>query len=267
MLLPKITDREFSQFRELIYDVAGISMSPAKKALVCGRLARRLREYRLESYGEYFDLVIGKNHPQELQTAVDLLTTNETSFFREPSHFDYLRDVVLREHSPGRLMSVWSAASSSGEEAYSIAMTLAHHLGDTPWQVIGSDISTRVLERARTGLYPMERSKTIPRRYLVDYCLRGVGDQAGKFMIDAPLRQRVRFEQINLTKPVTLGIQFDVIFLRNVLIYFDVSTKRKVVAGVLEALKPGGHFIIGHSESLQGVASLKAVRPSIYRNE
>ena len=136
-----ISDQEFTQFQRLIYQIAGISLSTAKKALVCGRLGKRLAHHHLRSYGEYFNLLTDKCHQGELQTAVDLLTTNETYFFREPKHFDFLRQQI----KPGQAFRVWSAACSSGEEPYSIAMVLADLLGDDgPWEVVASDISTRV---------------------------------------------------------------------------------------------------------------------------
>lgn len=266
MSMTAITDREFERFRDLIYRIAGISLTAGKKALVCGRLAKRLRQYQLRSYGEYFDLLTTKQNHAELQIAVDLLTTNETSFFREPKHFDFLRDEILATHPPGRLFRVWSAACSSGEEPYSVAMILADCLGATPWEVLGSDLSTRVLDRARAGLYALERAKTIPRRYLLEHCLKGVEDQAGTLLIDPRLRTRVRFFQHNLTSTMPPSAAYDVILLRNVLIYFDVPTKRRVVARTLRALKPGGYFLVGHSESLHGIVDLKPVRPSIYRN-
>ena len=261
-----ITDREFSQFQRLIHQIAGISMSPAKKVLVSGRLAKRLRHHQLDSYGEYFRLLTSGRIQGELQTAVDLLTTTETYFFREPRLFDFLRDQILPAHQPGRPFRVWSAASSSGEEPYSIAMTLANRLGETPWEVIGSDLSTRVLEKARTGHYSLERAQHLPKQYLVDYCLKGVGAQAGTFLVDPKVRGRVRFMQINLNAELPRLGEFDVIFLRNVMIYFDGETKSRVIARMLPLLRPGGYFVVGHSESLNGIGGgLQTVMPSVYR--
>ena len=261
-----ITHQEFDQFRNLLYELTGISLSAGKKALVCGRLAKRLRQRQLNSYGEYYRLLTSGHDRAEMQIAIDLLTTNETSFFREPKHFDFLRDELPLLHRLGRTLRVWSAASSTGEEAYSIAMVLAHRLGQQPWEVIGSDISARVVEKACSGHYITERAKNIPRQYLLDYCLKGIGAQAGTFLIDPKLRGRVRFMQHNLnTPPPHLG-EIDVIFLRNVMIYFDMETKRQVVGRLLPLLRPGGYFIVGHSESLNGVANgLGLIKSSIYR--
>lgn len=260
-----ISDQEFTQFQQLIHQLAGINLSPAKKALVCGRLEKRLTQHHLRSYGEYFNLLTDRHHPDELQTAVDLLTTNETYFFREPKHFDFLRQQILSAHKPGQLFKVWSAACSSGEEPYSIAMVLADLLGDGPWEVVASDISTKVLDKARTGHYPLERASGISREHLSRYCLKGVGSQTGTLVVEKTLRSRVTFTQINLIKPLPALGEFDLIFLRNVMIYFDMDTKRQVVQRMLPLLKARGHFLVGHSESLNGVVdSLQTIAPAIY---
>ena len=264
--LRRISDAEFVRFKTLAKSIAGIHLSDAKKALVCGRLSRRLTHYGLDSYGEYFKLIEAGREPGELQTALDLLTTNETYFFREPKHFDFLRQRILPERRPGAPFRIWSAASSSGEEPYTLAMILADVLGETPWEIIASDLSTRVLERAQRGVYPMERAHNIPQQYLKSYCLKGVGAQAGNFVIDRRLRARVRFLQVNLNQTLPALGEFDVVFLRNVMIYFDLATKRQVVSRILSLLKPGGWLMVGHSESLNGVTDdVRAVAPSIYR--
>ena len=261
-----LSDREFGQFRQLIHEIAGIHLSDAKKPLVAGRLNKRLRTFGMASYGDYFKR-LGKD-AAELQTCVDLLTTNETYFFREPKHFDFLRELL---HKPGAIPSgrplrVWSGACSSGEEPYTLALLLAERLGERPWEILASDISQRILAQARSGVYDLEDSRNIPRHLLVKYCLRGVDDNQGRMMIVPSLRQRIRFEQINLNSALPdLGL-FDVIFLRNVMIYFNGDTKRQVVARVLGAVKPGGHFFIGHSESLNDVSTaVEQLAPSIYR--
>jgi chemotaxis protein methyltransferase CheR len=260
-----LQEKEFTQFRDLIYRIAGITMSPAKKPLVTSRLAKRLKHHGLTSYGEYFRLITAADGKAELQMAVDLLTTNETHFFREPKHFDFLRQHILPAHKAGRTLRIWSAACSSGEEPYSIAMLLDDVLGDASWEIVASDLSTRVLEKARKGLYPMERMPEIPRHYLTRYCLKGVGSQAGTLLVERKLRERVRFMQHNLTEmPPDIG-EFDVIFLRNVMIYFNQDTKCQVVSRLLPRLRPGGHFLVSHSETLNGVSdALRMVTPSVY---
>lgn len=266
MTATSLTDQEFLQFQRLLYEIAGIYMTPAKKPLICGRLARRLRHHNLSTYGEYYRLITSGQDAGELQIAIDLLTTNETYFFREPQHFDFLRNYAATTYRRGHQFRVWSAACSSGEEPYSIAMVLADRLGGAPWEVLGSDLSTRVLEKARSGQYPMERARTIPEDYLKRFCLKGIGTQAGTFLIDRTLRNRVRFQQINLNASLPRLGEFDVIFLRNVMIYFDIATKRQVVGRLLPFLKPGGYFLVGHSESLNGITEeLAVMSPSIYR--
>lgn len=264
-----ITDQEFGLFQRLIYKIAGISLADSKKILLVGRLQKRLRHYGMETFSQYYRMLAKGEHPDELQMMVNLLTTNETYFFREPQHFEFLRDeILLKRRSPSALR-IWSAASSSGEEAYTLAMLLAEHLNNAPWEIVGSDISTKVLEKARRGHYPLGRHEGIPPKFLSKYCLKGVRSQAGTFLISPELRQRVSFRQANLTLPIDRSFgQFEVIFLRNVMIYFDMETKRKVVANLLPHLLPGGHLIIGHSESLNGIADgLRAVRPTIYRKD
>lgn len=265
MDIAAISDKEFSQFKNLIYSIAGINLSPAKKPLVSGRLAKRLRERQLANYGDYFKLLSSGQEPNEIQMAVDLLTTNETYFFRESKHFDFLRQNILTQHKRGQPFRVWSAASSSGQEPYTIAMVLADCLGEQPWEVLASDISTRVLERARTGHYPLEQARHIPKNYLNKYCLKGVGAQEGTFLVDRSLRSKVNFIQVNLNATLPKLGEFDLVFLRNVMIYFDEDTKRQVVRRIMGQLKSGGHLIIGHSESLNGIVNdLKSLMPSVY---
>ena len=262
-----INDREFEKFRGLIYQKAGISLSPVKKTLVAGRLGSRLRHYGLSSYGAYYQMVTEPGADHELQVMVDLLTTNETYFFREPKHFDILSNQILPKYKQAGSFRVWSAASSSGEEAYSIGMTLAHELGfNRQWEILGTDISSRVLERARRGLYSHAASGKIPKDYLRKYCLKGVRSQEGMILIDKPIRDRISFKPLNLNGDWPKMEKFDAIFLRNVMIYFDVETKRTLVDRLANMLKPDGYFIIGHSETLNSISNrFDTLFPSIYQ--
>jgi chemotaxis protein methyltransferase CheR len=267
---PAISTGEFASFRRFIFDIAGITMSDTKKALVSGRLAKRLQHYGLPSYDAYYRLLTSGEHPDEAQLAVDLLTTNETYFFREARHFDLLR-AAAQAHADtaqgGAPFRVWSAACSSGEEPYSIAMVLADVLGSAPWEVTASDISTRVLQRAKVGHYPMDRASHLPQDYLRRFCLKGIREQTGTLLVDRALRARVQFRQVNLNTelPPAMG-SFDAIFLRNVMIYFNGDTKRQVVARIATRLKPDGQLFIGHSESLHDISdTLRTVVPSVYR--
>ena len=261
-----ISDQEFLQFKNWIYQNAGITLSMEKKALVTCRLAKRIQHYRFDSYGQYFKLLVSGKHPQEIQTAVDLLTTNETYFFREPKHFRFLAERVLNSPARGRPFRVWSAASSYGQEAYSTAMLLADKLGAQPWEILATDISSLVLDKARTGHNPIEQAQHIPKEYLERFCLKGFGAQEGTFLIDGSLRNRVRFQPINLTAPLPSLGEFDVVFLRNVMIYFNQETKAGVIGRIARLIRPGGYLLIGHSESLSGIPhQLETVAPAIYR--
>lgn len=248
----------------MIYTVAGIHMPASKRTMVAGRLAKRLNALQLASYSDYWSYI--RRDQKEKQTAVDLLTTNETYFFREPRHFDFLRETILPARSDQLRFRVWSAACSSGEEAYSIAMTLADERGNRSWEILASDISTQVLARARSGRYPMARAEKISRETLKRHCLRGTGEAEGSFLIESALRSRVDFRQINLNASLPDVGLFDVIFLRNVMIYFNGETKQQIVSRLRECLRPGGYFIIGHSETLNGIqGNLESIMPSVYR--
>jgi chemotaxis protein methyltransferase CheR len=263
----EITAAEFAWIKEFLRGHTGIELKPGKEPMVMGRLDRRLRHHGLTRYTEYIRRLAEGNDPQEIRLAIDLLTTNETYFFREPAHFQVLRDLLAAMPSRGTQVRVWSAASSSGEEAWTIAMTLADTLaGQRPWEVIGTDISTRVLETAQRGLYPIDAADKIPRPLLQTYCLRGRDEYEGLLTIDPVLRERVRFRHANLLElPNDLGL-FDVIFLRNVMIYFSQETKQGLVQRVVGMLRPGGYLIVSHSETLNGIsAGLKLVTPSVYR--
>lgn len=263
-----ISDREFAQFQKFIFEAAGITLADTKKALVTGRLARRLKHFDLDSYGDYFRLISSGKEPAEVQMAIDLLTTNETYFFREPQHFEFMKAEVAKDVHYAKPLRVWSAAASSGEEPYSIAMLLEDCLGSLgrPWEVVASDISVRVLERAAAGHYTTLRTGGIPQHYLRKYCLKGTGQQAGTILVDRKLRQHVQFRQINLNATLPQLGTFDFIFLRNVLLYFNLQTKRKVVERLLSVLKPGGWLFISHTETLHDIsAAVEAFRPAIYR--
>lgn len=266
MSVDPITDQEFTLFQRFIFDHAGITLSAAKKALVSGRLAKRLMHYRLASYGAYFRMLSAGQSPGEVQIAIDLLTTNETYFFRESKHFDLLRKLAGAAFEQRQPFRVWSAACSTGEEPYSIAMVLDDVLGEHDWELYASDISTRVLASAKAGHYMRERTSHIPPSYLKRYCLRGIAEQEGTLLVDKRLRQRVQFHQVNLNETLPKFGLFDVIFLRNVLIYFSPETKREVVGRLIGAIRPGGYLLIGHSESLHDMAGpLQVQGPSVYR--
>lgn len=259
---------EFDWISRYLYDKTGIALNDGKQALVMGRLDKRLRALGISSYGEYFALLDSPGYEDETIAAIDLLTTNETYFFREPKHFEFLQRVVFPQYARMRGMRIWSAASSTGEEAYTIAMTLAEHFQGDGWEVFGTDVSTRVVEKARRGLYPLAATEKIPMAMLKKYCLKGREEYEDFFLIDPKIRDKVQFHVANLIKPLPDVGLFEVIFLRNVMIYFDMETKQKLVQRLYEKLRPGGYFIVSHSETLNGLTTpLKVVSPSIYRKD
>lgn len=253
------------KIRDYVHRTAGIVIGADKTALVTGRLWRRLELTGHPSYESYFAFVLSPAGEQERNIMLDLLTTNETYFFREPAHFNFLRDHIIPQQGPQK-MRVWCAASSTGEEAHSIAMVLSDALGKCEWDILATDISGKVLEHARTGVYRAERINHIPRDYLQRFCRRGIGEYDGMLAVVPSLRSRISFEQHNLLHTRPNDEQFDVVFLRNVLIYFDQPTKQKVLENILKTLRPGGWLILGHCESLSGLdVNVKVMRPSIYR--
>lgn len=260
-----ITDKEFNDYKELVYDVAGISLKDKKKPLLTGRLSKRLRYHKIRNYTDYLKLVNDNTH--ELQMMIDLVSTNETSFFREEKHFHFLENYV-KNLSPQRgLFRIWSAACSSGMEAYTTAMVMAEADVKFPWEILGTDISTRILEKAQKALYPLDAANRIPQNYLKKYCLKGVRDMSGYMLMDKKLRAATSFRYMNLNEQPwpDVGL-FDVIFLRNVMIYFDKPTKQRLISNIVQRLKSDGYLFVGHSENLLGIpTTLKTVQPSVYR--
>ncbi|MHC8287254.1 CheR family methyltransferase [Pseudomonas sp. XS1P51] len=265
-LISTISDQEFGLFQRFFHEQIGLQLTAVKKPLLCGRLAKRLTALGLDSYRAYYNLLVSKVGGEERETAIDLITTHETYFFREPKHFELLQTKVIPSLHTRPELRVWSAASSTGEEAYTLAMILDSFRSPKPWSITASDISRQVLINAQRGLYPMSRGERIPPHYLKRYCLRGHGRYAGYFLVESSLRARVEFLPGNLTQQENnLGL-FDVILLRNVLIYFDPPTKLLVLRNVLERLKPGGWLMVGHSESLHDTRlPLELITPSVYR--
>jgi len=245
-----LSAESFASITRLFHSVSGIKLGEHKQALVSGRLHKLAQEAGEPDLDAYVDkLVRGQASPAEMTRVIDRLTTNETYFFREPEHYNHLAE-RLKAQPKGKEFLVWSAASSSGEEAYGAAMLLDDMLGATPWQVIGTDLSTSVVESAQRGLYSMERARMVPPAYLKRYCLKGQGAHEGEVLMERSLRERVRFMPANLMQALPALPQFDVIFLRNVLIYFDNAAKEQIVRNVLTQLKPDGVLYTGHAESL-----------------
>ncbi len=260
----QISDRAFSTVAEAFHKVSGIRLEASKRQMVIGRLQRLAGERGLDNLDDYVNQVVVGGDERELVRVIDRLTTNETYFFREPAHFEHLGRIVA-QRTPGTPFRVWSAASSSGEEAYSIAMLLADRIGPSGWEVVGTDLSTTVVSAAQRALYPMDRAKDTPQPYLKKFCLKGQGPYEGKLLIDKSLRKNVHFLQANLTQTLPDIGMFDVVFLRNVLIYFDPPSKLDIVKRVIPQIKRGGYLFTGHSESLSQIPSgLVHKQPAVY---
>ena len=270
-----LTDREFSLFQRLIHRETGIFLPEVKKALVVSRLSRRLRTLGLTSFGAYFD-VVEQDRDGEKTVMLDNICTNETRFFREPRQFEFLENEVLPAwkargeagQMPKRIR-VWSAACSTGEEPYSLAMLLRTHFpAESGWniEILASDLSTKVLATARDGVWPIQRMAEIPPAYLRAYMLRGVRSEEGKIRAQPNIRSLIEFRRINLNEEqYPVDGPFDLIFCRNVLIYFNRETKAAVVGRLARHLSPAGLLFLGHSETLHGAAhALRHAGPTAY---
>ncbi|MDY7228295.1 CheR family methyltransferase [Hyalangium rubrum] len=271
---PEVPDRIFRGYQQLIYREAGIHLGPAKKALLVGRLSRRLRELGDISLSEY--LKRAEEDAAERMKLVEAICTHETHFFREPKHFQWLeRELLPRWRAQGatdsgsRSVRVWSAGCSSGEEPFTLAMVLRRHLPpEEGWriEILATDLSTRVLERARQALWPLDKAREIPTEYLKSFMLKGVGSQEGRMKAGPELRELVRFQRLNLhADDYEVSGRFDLVFCRNVLIYFDAASKQRALERLLSYLGPAGYLFIGHAESLTGLTHrVRLVMPTVY---
>ncbi len=266
-----VSDEDFVRFQAFIHREAGIWLAPIKKALLVGRLSRRLRDLGVRSWRDYYERVV--EDEVERVRMIDAICTNETHFFREPRHFEFLAEQVFPawraeadEGRRARRLRVWSAACSTGEEPFSIAMTLlAAFPAGWELEVLATDLSTKVLERAERAIWPLEKAAAIPEAHLKAFMLRGYGAQEGLMSAGPELRAIVRFARVNLVGDWPPGPPFDLVFCRNVLIYFDRPGKARVVERLLGRLDPRGYLFLGHAESLGGLtAGARAVMPTVY---
>ena len=258
-------DREFKLFQQLILQRLGIHVPDQKKALVSNRLWKRLQARNMHRFQDYYELINRPDEHGELTHALELLTTNETYFFREPRHFDFMREQFLPEKRNQANLRIWSAACSSGEEIYSIAMLLTDQRNNG-WELVGSDVNQTMLDKARNAIYHNDRAQHIPDAYRRRFCRKGTGPWAGHLRVIPELRQKIQLRRIQLHEPFPDIGRFDLVFLRNVMIYFDDNTRGDVVRRVTEVLNPGGYLFVGHAESLHGLrADLKQVLPAIYQ--
>jgi chemotaxis protein methyltransferase CheR len=257
----EIKNNEFNVVQKLLFEECGITLNDSKKSMVMTRLFKRLEHYGCTSYSDYLKIVhLSKTEKVEF---INALSTNETYFFREQAHFEFLDTLA----SQSIKLKVWSAAASMGAEAYSIAMVLDKYLSSNNWEVFGSDINTDVLDVARKGLYPFSWSEKIPENLRSKYVLKGHGKFENKMLIDRTLAHQIVFEKHNLMESNAMLGEFDVIFLRNVLLYFSEETKLLVIRNLLKNLKSGGYFIISLTETFatSEIEELKFIKNNIYK--
>ena len=272
---PTLSADEYQFIAAKVYAHSRIRLGTDKQALVTGRLGKRLRELALESFGAYCDLLESARGGAEMEPLINLISTNHTNFFREVPHLDFLRDQVLPALVPGLIRAhqpfrIWSAASSSGEEPYTLAIVLAEFArahGTFSWQVEATDISTRILAQAKAGIYAADHVKLPLPELLPRYFQKGVGDHEGQYRVKDSLRAQVKFQHLNLLQAqYPVAANQHVIFCRNVMIYFDTPTQQELVNKLICQLAPGGQLIVGHSESLLGLKHhLKILKPGVYQ--
>jgi chemotaxis protein methyltransferase CheR len=264
----RISPREFHHLSALVKERFGLVLD-TKEHMVNVRLSRKLRELQYASFKEYYAHVTSDASGAALKDMVDALTTNFTSFFREPEHFDLLRYKIAGEHRQHDPLRVWSAACSTGEEPYSIAIALLEALADQPGrsiEVVASDVSSRALKRAVEGLYEAGQLATVPRPLVRKYFLKGEGQWNGWYRVKPAVRELIEFRRINLMAPLPAQLPFSVIFCRNVMIYFDQAGQESVVNRLAPLLEPNGYLFIGHAEGLAGVEHpLRYIQPAVYK--
>ena len=259
-----VSEAAFKQLRTLFAERTGIAYPIEKRPLLASRLHRHLERRAVADFDAYVTLLRRPEEEAERQRVVDALTTHETSFFREPPHFQFLEN-WLKKPFAGKFRA-WSAACSTGEEVYSVAMTLASRVAD--FEVVGTDVSQQSVERSRRGLYPIERAPQVPQKLLKAFCLKGVGAQQGTFRIGPRLRAHTRFEVANLMARQSALGRFHLALLRNVLIYFGPRERQLVVDNVVSQLEPGGYLMVGHAETSANLhPRLVSVQPSVFRLE
>ncbi len=272
-----MSDEVFSRFSSFIHSELGIKMPETKKTMLQARLQKRMRRLGLQCFDAYYEHIFNGDQEEELSNMVDAITTNKTDFFREPTQFEYLKHSALPELAQRyskkirKNISVWSAGCSTGEEPYTLAMVLANFFQQKSvgnFSILASDISTQVLATAKRGLYPENAVKPVPTELRHKYLMRGKGSQNGFCRIVPELRERIIFKHLNLNTGKTFGIRtpMDILFCRNVIIYFDRQTQIKLFNKFYSQLASGGYMFIGHAESLLGINDrFRSVGPSIYQ--
>lgn len=263
---PLLSARELDRIIKLVYERSGITLHEGKRELVIARLQKRLRALGHQSFGEYISYAEGDPSGQEIVTLLDAIATNHTQFFREASHFDFIIDRIVPALRPATNLRLWSAPCSTGEEVYTMAMSLQMRAPQQAYQILGSDISTKALAAAKAGVYKMPAVQAMPREVLRRFFEKGMGEQEGLVRVQKDLRRNISFRHLNLLEITDLGERFEVIFCRNVMIYFDRAVQQRVVSMLERHLVPGGHLFISHSESLNGLThGLQWVAPATFQ--
>jgi len=264
-----ISDRDFDAFAKLVYDKVGIHLTRDKKQLLQSRVNKVLRKRNINSYRAYYDIIKNDDSGDELVEFINLISTNVTHFFREEKHFDFLKNVWYKnfDFKYSNSVKVWSAACSSGEEPYSIAITLKELLGDKyPFEIYATDISSKVLGMAQRGVYPVAAVEKIDKSLLKKYFQEGKNNSEGLVKLKSSITKHVQFNRLNLIEPFQLPHHFDIIFCRNVMIYFDLQTKEGIVNRFYDFMNNPSYLMIGHSESLNGIKHpFQYVQPATYK--
>ena len=271
----QLTDAEFGKLSTYIQTNYGIKMPPEKKIMLQSRLQKRLRALQITSYTEYIEYVFGKNGHEEIVMMMDVVSTNKTDFFREPGHFNFLTSTLLPEfyaNNKNRTFKVWSAGCSSGEEPYTIAMVLSEFARINPgfdYSIFGTDISTHVLKKAKSAIYEESKVDVVPLELKKRYLLKSKDNNKKLVRIVPDLRKRLKLKRLNfMDTNYDVSDTFDLIFCRNVLIYFERQNQENVITRLCRNLHPDGHFFLGHSESIAGInVPLKHIQPTIYSKQ
>jgi len=271
---PDLSDDDFKSFKTLIYNKCGISLHDGKKELVRARLNKRLRQTGIKSFKDYYQFLTNDDNGDELVVMLDAISTNKTSFFREIKHFDFLNEKAFPRYASGdcgRRLRFWSAACSSGQEPYTLAISLLEFLGKNTnfdIKILATDISTKVLSEAQRGVYSTDQMGDIPKPLIRTYFQQGQGRQKGFYRVKPNLRNIISFKRFNLMDKFPFNSVFQFVFCRNVMIYFDKKTQEKLVNKFYQCIVPGGYLMIGHSESLTGVNHpFKYIQPSVYQKD
>ena len=271
-----MSDKEFSLFSAMIYSRLGIKMPPVKKLMLTSRLMKRLKALGLKSYKEYYDFLCSdRGESEEFNKMIDAVTTNKTDFFREPDHFNILVKTVLPElvqsenFNERKMVNIWSAGCSTGQEAYTLTMVLSEFFSGNrnKFSILATDISPKVLQAGYDAIYTESVIQPIPVAMRQKYLMRGTGDKSGLFRIIPALREKVSFKQLNLMDgQFKVGSDMDIIFCRNVIIYFDKDTQIELFKKFYKHMVPGGYLFIGSSETLYGINNdFIPAGPTVYR--